>query len=401
MIRKSLVSILLVSLISSLLYSGEVDLLVNKLMEKGVISGGEAQQILTLSKENLRTDLAKGKAATAPKWTQMIKLNGDLRLRAQREDNGGYWRDRARMRFRLKGIANVKQGLKVGFGLATGGADPRSTNQTLEGNFSTKAINLDYAFAKYICPKTGMITMGGKFPNKKLIWKPSDLLWDSDINLEGIGLSKKVCIDDVSWFFNAGFLVLEHVKKVGNPSMAVFQPGVTFKVSDISKMTLAASLYNFDKAKGNLYATYAGSNSLDNAGNLMYDYNCMSAAAQICFKNLIFQKMSFFAEYVTNPDPDESNEGFLGGVKFGKKKVKCFGDWQMKAMYRELQKDAWLDIFPDSDARGGKTDNQGMEIALKIGLTKKTYLGIDYYYIGQVGEDNKRSLTQVDIGIKF
>ena len=58
-------------------------------------------------------------------------------------------RDRARIRFRLGAETKVNDQTKVLFGLATGGTDPRSTNQTLENSFELKDIRLDYVYAEY------------------------------------------------------------------------------------------------------------------------------------------------------------------------------------------------------------------------------------------------------------
>jgi len=50
---------------------------------------------------------------------------------------------------------------------------------------------------------------------------------------------------------------------------------------------------------------------------------------------------------------------------------------------RHLKKDAWIDIFPDSDAYSGHTDVKGHELAFTYGVGKNVTLGIDYYYISK------------------
>jgi len=67
---------------------------------------------------------------------------------------------------------------EVGFGLATGGDDPRSTNQTLEAAFSTPDLRLDYAYALFR-PVKEILFWGGKYSGiKKALWRPTDLLWE-------------------------------------------------------------------------------------------------------------------------------------------------------------------------------------------------------------------------------
>ena len=55
--------------------ASEVDILVQKLVEKGILTPGEAQQVVAETKEEVRKDLAKGTSASVPQWVQNIKMN--------------------------------------------------------------------------------------------------------------------------------------------------------------------------------------------------------------------------------------------------------------------------------------------------------------------------------------
>ncbi|MDO9548388.1 MAG: hypothetical protein Q7J65_05440, partial [Candidatus Marinimicrobia bacterium] len=61
--------------------AGEIDRLVRELVKKGVIDPGKAQEILTLTEQDIKKELAKAEVETVPKWSQVITLNGDFRLR--------------------------------------------------------------------------------------------------------------------------------------------------------------------------------------------------------------------------------------------------------------------------------------------------------------------------------
>ncbi|RKY42017.1 MAG: hypothetical protein DRP80_07245, partial [Candidatus Omnitrophota bacterium] len=103
--------------ISSLAYSGEIDILVDKLVEKEILSPGEARAILIETKEEVKKDLAKGKLEGLPKWVQRTKLKGDLRLRYQWEDkHDAPDRHRGRYRFRLGLETKVNEAVKVAAG---------------------------------------------------------------------------------------------------------------------------------------------------------------------------------------------------------------------------------------------------------------------------------------------
>src|SRR5688572_13374558 len=85
-----------------------------------------------------------------PAWVKIFQFSGDLRLRYQyEEETEETAQHRGRFRYRLNLDANILENLKVGFGIASGGDDPRSTNQSFEDSFSSKGIRIDLAFAEY------------------------------------------------------------------------------------------------------------------------------------------------------------------------------------------------------------------------------------------------------------
>ncbi|MBD3246223.1 MAG: hypothetical protein GF333_04360 [Candidatus Omnitrophica bacterium] len=395
------------------LFAGEIDILVQKLVEKGVLTYGEAQQIMTETKEELRTKMAKGEMDTLPSWVQNLKLKGDLRLRYQWEDKtGSEDRHRGRLRFRLGMQSKVNDKITVAAGLATGGSDPRSTNQTLQNTFDTPDIRLDYAYAQYAV--TPWLTVkGGKISSiKKLIFRPSDLLWDSDINPEGLSAQMNYTLaDGVAGFFNTGLWILdEDSGNTSDPFMYVLQPGVTVKAKDIgiaskSKFQLAVAYYGFNDVQGNTLDNAEGGPTLDANGNYAYDFNAVAPGFKWGLTeplNGVIPYLEIFGDYVHNPDPDNDNNGWLAGVKFGDAKIKKWGDWQMKYMYRRLEADAWLDTFPDSDAFSGKTAVKGHEVALVYGVGKHTEVGLDYYQMERIPEsDGRRHILQLDWKLKF
>ena len=90
-----------------------------------------------------------------------IKIKSDLRVRSQYERRtDDTYRFRERIRFRLGGSGQVNETTSLHFGIATGGSDPRSTNQTLDEGFQTGDFRLDHAFAQY--EKNGLLVRAGK-----------------------------------------------------------------------------------------------------------------------------------------------------------------------------------------------------------------------------------------------
>jgi hypothetical protein len=71
-------------------------------------------------------------------------------------------------------------------------------------------------------------------------------------------------------------------------------------------------------------------------------------------------------------------------------------------MYTRLEKDAFLDTFPDSDRLGGRTDVKGFEFILDYGLSPNVYLTLDYYRFDRIAAiSDQEDLLQTDLNFKF
>ncbi|MCM8763254.1 MAG: putative porin, partial [Candidatus Omnitrophica bacterium] len=196
-------------------YAGEIDILLQKLVDKGILSPGEAQEIKTETQEQVKKEIAQGKYSNLPEWIQKMKFKGDFRLRYQydHEKNIGTnasKTDRNRGRFRLRLGLEAKPNDKIlaAVGIASGKTgDPRSTNQTFQDAFDKKPIILDYAYAQY-SPKPWVTLIGGKMKNP--LWEPGDLIWDTDITPEGgsVNFSKKLN-SKTALFLNTGVFVID------------------------------------------------------------------------------------------------------------------------------------------------------------------------------------------------
>ncbi len=412
------------------LYAGEIDLLLQKLVEKGVLTGAEAQQVKLETQEKVKKEIAEGKYSSLPAWVQNTKLKGDFRLRYQDDyaksaapSTSQVNKQRARIRVRLGIESKVNDKLLVGIGIATGKSDSsadaaRSTNMTLGGGFTKKSIALDYAFAQY-SPTPWFTLVGGKFKN--VLWEPGDLIWDTDINPEGTAfkLSKNIN-PSTSLFMNTGILTIE--EDIGGSTspatMFTIQPGVSYKFNDSVKFKGAVSYYQAFNVKGKTLSGNAGTNSNttnSTTGKLLYDYDNITPAAEISFTEpfkalgVNVPYLALFGEYVQNINSTvkSDNTGYMLGFKFGAEKVENFGDWQFRYNYAMLGKDAVLDILPDSDRYGGKTGIRSHEGMFDFGLGKNTWLGLDYYYGWQIPgnfgstQSKPAQVFQLDWNMKF
>jgi polyhydroxyalkanoate synthesis regulator phasin len=407
--------------------SGEVDILINKLVEKGILNPSDARQlIMEMQKESARqedavkrvasetaTDTVKKEAKAVeskiPKWVQNTSFKGDFRLRYQYEqqDNDGKTdRDRYRFRWRVGADSQITDQWKAGFRLASGGDDPRSTNQTFTDTFSSKGIRIDEAYATYKPFSFAGVT-GGKMPNP--LWEPKDLIWDTDITPEGFAIQGQYeLFPKFKVFWNPAAFILQEYSNDSNDSwMLVVQPGIDWGMSEMLNLKVALSRYMYYNVKGNSLDQFSAKSNTRVNGVLVEDFDANAVFGELAVKLPMpyLPYLAFFGEYIHNVSHAKYDTAWLAGFKFGHSKVNEFGQWQVVYNYRDLKRDAIPDFLPDSDFRGGSTNGKGSEVELLFGLAKHVTIGLDYYNNElndkEGGDDQREDLVQVDMILKW
>ncbi|MCM8756430.1 MAG: putative porin [Candidatus Omnitrophica bacterium] len=404
-------------------YAGEVDILLQKLVEKGILTPGEAQEIKTETQEQIKKEIAQGKYSNLPQWLQNISLKGDLRTRYQfrheKADNN-YSKDThiGRVRMRLGLDTKVNEQIKAGIGIATNsGGDPRSTNISFgdknSGHSSKMEIRLDYAYAKYSA-LSWLDIVGGKMLLSDVVWEPVDLIWDTDITPEGavFALNKKLGSHLDGFMNNAVLFGTADTSTNADPIMLyMVQPGLKYKFNDAISLKSGFSFYSWQNVKNKAYPTdswYKSSNTKSGT-SWVYDYTLITPALELSINEpfkaigLNVEKLKLFGEYVNNVHISDNNTGFGLGFQLGSDKINKFGDWQCKYIYAMLGKDAILDVTPDSDRYHGKTGMRSHEGIFSFGLGKNTSLGVDVYRSWSIIDTRKapETVIQVDWNLKF
>jgi len=334
-------------------------------------------------------------------WTDKLRWKGDFRYRYETFDIEGIPnRDRNRIRARAALIADVTSTIEVGFGLASGGEDPVSSNQTLGGGGSSKDLSLDLAYFDWSGLANANV-YGGKFSNYIHKAGKNALLWDGDWRPEGTGIKWARGM----FFVNALGTWIESDTNKGQSFAYLSQLGVKIPIGDNLKLTTGLGYHNFD-TKGN--GSYFGEdndffgNSYDPVTNTyLYDYEEVELFADLGF-SLFDMPALIFANYVQNQAADENDTGYAFGLKLGSAKNK--GEWQFGYVYQKLEADAILGLLTDSDFGGGGTDSKGHILKSSYAFAKN-FNGNITYFINDVGLnlddpiDYKR--LQLDLSFKY
>ncbi|MDH4018890.1 MAG: putative porin [Xanthomonadales bacterium] len=339
--------------------------------------------------------------AEKTKWTETIRWKGDFRYRYESFDvENQPNRDRNRIRARAALIADVTPTIEVGLGLASGGDDPVSSNQTLGGGGSTKDLRIDLAYFDWDGLKDTHV-YGGKFSNYIHRAGKNALLWDGDWRPEGTGIKW----NNGMFFANGLGTWIESDSKEGQSFAYLTQLGVKFPIGDNFKLTTGVGYHVFDTAgSGSFFGDdddFFG-NSFDPVSNTyLYDYEDLEFFADLGFE-MFGHPALMFGNYVQNQAVDEDDTGWAVGFKYGAAKNK--GEWQFGYVYQRLEKDAVLGLLTDSDFGGGGTNSKGSIIKGSYAIYKNFNANLTYF-INDVGLDQEDPIDfkrlQLDLSFKY
>jgi len=380
----------------------------------------QKEQSLTQKIEEV-AEKAENKEAVLPealKWAEKIKISGDFRYRHEHIDqettgSAVRWkngRDRDRIRARLMIEATVNDEWGLGFRLASGSADPVSTNQTMENSFSSKDLWLDLAYFDWHPQSlTGTNVFGGKIKNPFYKVGGNQLIWDSDLNPEGIAAKFTIPLANRTDLHinGSGFWVDESSSGV-DTSLWGLQGYVKHPVGKSDYVLGGVSYFDYGniQGRGDLKSTWSSSSSFygntTSSGNFVSDYDIFEAFAEYGTKvmGLPFTVHGNWAKNLV-ASTNENTAWLIGGKL---NKAKNPGSWEVGYNYRELEADSVLGAFTDSDFIGGGTDGKGHQFGFTYQLAKNLQAAVTYFRNEQDGTSG-RSLDyrrlQLDLKLKF
>jgi hypothetical protein len=359
----------------------------------------ETQEKATQKAQSERLNSFEQKVA----WAAKTQIKGDVRLRYEdvnvenptsRSNN----QDRERVRARLGVYSEINPQVDAGIRVATGsGADARSTNQSLDNYFEKKSLWVDLAYLDW--HPTGVPNLhliGGKMPQPWV--SMGDVIWDSDVNPEGVAATYKTDLGGVELFGSAGHYMLKDnvdgdgVQFKHDLQLYAGQLGARFAPADMLKLTLGGSVYGYDNDDS--------SAPLLVNGNTTNQFNLVEGFGQLDFTGLAIP-LSAYGQYVVNTEADDSEDtAWLAGVKT---KLGAFG---IDYNYRDVQRNAVVSAFTDSDFANGFTGSRGHKI--KVGYEIDKNFSVAAAYLAAKSDrsnlprnDANVDTVQVDLEAKF
>jgi cell division protein FtsB len=328
-------------------------------------------------------------------WATRIKGRGDFRYRqeniwqqrvngtgptAQVDDAAN--RSRQRIRARLGFDAQVTDHVKTTLLLATGGTDPRSSNQTLGEQNQRKTVGVDMAFADWNFMQGANLILGKQpWP----FWRPGQsLFYDGDYNPEGgaVKFERGMLFGSAyGWWLSEQW---NANPKGENSDGNVFgaQLGLKFPLFG-GETRVAAHYYDCGACQDQtsiLFANNGNGNTTypvlvtstigRTTGNppvnvvstttqnyLRYDYNIIELQGEVGL-TLFNLPFSVWANWAQNMADDiQYDTAYAVGAQLGR--ASNPKTWNAAVWYQSLDKDALFAQFVDSDFGDGRTDSDG------------------------------------------
>jgi len=414
------------------------DVLLKLLVKKGMITQREADEVeaeISQVTEYVPARAEMDEHAKKASWAEKIKLKGDMKYRNEiRNLEGQGWFYRQLVMPRVGVVAEVADTFTAGVGVAAGtngDGTGRTTWQTLEGEFGTFDINLDYAYVQWK-PVKEIKMAGGKFSNP--LYRRADLLWDTDLRFEGAAANVKYPLEGLGidvpmdLYVNNGFFIIDYLggattRAAKNPYLIVSQVGIGSSYEELFDWKAFAGYLDFiniqnSKAAGLAPGTRSGIPNSE--GDYAHDFNVMELSGEVTFHFLEdgtagpFDKpLTFIGDFVWNStggtaglDGYDKACGWLAGVELGKT-PKALGEWMIHYNFRRLDRNAFPDEFPDLLMFSGRTNGFGHKVWTKIGLAKNWWLYFRYCgfrdksIVFQGDAEKWGQIFQADVHMKF
>ncbi len=415
-------------------------------------------------KEEIRLELAaqafregwSGPGAV-PSWVRGLEWEGDLRFRAQFDRfadgnastisvndtnrnrslsllNVSEDRDRLRFRGRIGLNAKLDDHWSGGVRLTTGSAnDPLSSNQTL-GNFNNRyTVLIDRAYIRFRYGDVNAVA--GRFGNP---WFGTDLLWANDLSFDGVAVQWTPQItSELRGFATLAAMPVQEVE-LASADKWLFggQAGATLASSPrsiggkigvgyyhytnlLGKLSPVGSTANEFSApafaqKGNSYYNISSDTARPLLG-LAAEFSLLNLTGQVDFPSIGGKRVIVVGDFVRNVGFDRGEVSDRVGidvkpqtsayhvrVAFGDAEIKARHNWQVSMAYKNIERDALLDAFTDSDFRLGGTDAKGYILGASYGLGKNTAAALRYFSGDSIsGPPLSIDVVQFDLNVRF
>lgn len=323
--------------------------------------------------------------------------SGDVRLRL--ESNANPSRTRGVFRARLRGEYSLSDLLSVGGEIVTGDRDDPNTADVTLSQF---ADDVDLGLSQlYVKADIGNVTvLGGKFPQPL---ERTDLVWDGDVNPQGISGLNRWQINEALALDGRGVLFVIDENASGDDSyMLGGQVVLRARHGGQSKSLFAIGYYDY--SIGSIENADAGdfrTNLLDVDGDYLSDFNLIDVIVTTSHAPFGDQwPVGFTANYVKNMGSATGDDlGYFGRISIGRSEEA--NDLRFSYGYSTAETDAVFAAF-SNDNLGIATNYKAHELGIDYQVSDFFSLNTTWYrYSTLAGATNWRDRLRLNASIHF
>lgn len=342
-----------------------------------------------------------------------IEWSGDLRARYEQ-----YWferdplgedrpdRSRGRYRLRLKGKATINERIAAVFRLSSGQGSARSGNQTLGvgDDFAPDDLFIDQAYLELTPPEGWIpgrsVARIGKM-DVPFRWKqsPDSMLWDRDLQVEGVGLSwTSPDLGGVTPYARAAYLIADENGRSRDPHVLGLQLGLDAELAADWSAGGRIAHYEWRSVDPAFLGRAAGSGSLrfgltDSVGGST-GLSVTELAAYLAYDGIEGWPLRAYGHVLRNHDAKRSplhpgagdeDMGLGVGVVVGDKRELV----ELGVGWFRMEANAWPGQFVDSPLFDGTTNREAVVVHAVREVLANTDLKVSLFF----AEPDERSST--------
>ncbi len=348
---------------------------------------------------------------------EKLDVYGDLRLRHETDNNVDRrpTRNRERLRLRLGAIYQLSDELDIGARIVTGNAiDPKSSHQNFGSGFDSFEVSLDRVYATYKPQEVpGLSITAGKFSHpfrRNPVY--GELVWDGDIQPEGVSISYTLSNERIKPFdrldFRIGEYILLQQNNLDEASAFVAQVSGDKALSQNVDLLVALGWYRYS----DLTPDDDLSLRLKNAGNSIAGdefasgFSILNPLLALTYKGFP-RPLTVSGELMWNTRAaGGAGQGWALGLAYGEtRKPK---DWRAYYQFQYIERDAVLSAVSQDDFtlatnfRGhmfGVQYKLGDSVALHLWALLAERLSSDGFFFDDSGDDQWR--VRLDLNFRF
>ncbi len=348
---------------------------------------------------------------------ERLDVYGDLRLRHETDNNVDRrpTRNRERVRLRLGAIYHLSDELQIGARFVTGNdPDPKSTHQSFGSGFESFDVRLDRAYITYQPQGIANLSISaGKFAHPfRMNPVYGELVWDSDIQPEGISASYTLTSEKLILFDRLDFTIGEYLvlqqDELDEASLFVAQVAGEQALTTNLNLLAALGWYRYSDLTPDGSLTFR----LRNAGNAIAgddfasDFSIVNPIVALTYKGLP-RPLTVSGELMFNTRAVHGRgEGWALGLSYGE--TRRPKDWRVYYQFQYIERDAILSAVSQDDftlATNFRGHMFGVQyklsdaVGLHLWALLAERLSSDGFFFDDSGDDQWR--VRLDLNIRF